>query len=459
MSTVQRSYSLYELVASVRRCIEANYNERYWIRAETSGVNLNIRSGHCYLELEERQEGGGCKARIKANIWRDTYEHIHRKFHLAGLKPLASGMNILCQVQVKYHEQYGISLLILDIDTEYSLGEIARQRQETINRLKREGIFDDNKHLELPQPLQRLAIVSSPTAAGYEDFLHQLKANNYQLQFYTALYQAQMQGEGTGGSIIAALERIAQDMQCFDAVVIIRGGGAVSELRAFDDYELCYYCTQYPLPIIAGIGHDRDVSILDMVANTSLKTPTAVAEFLVQYQLDLLQSLEDQALRLKQATNLMQTERQRQLLECSLRLPHLAGRILKQEQNKQSYLKEVLHQSAKRQLQSSRQQVEGHCTLLPYLVRTHLQRLSQHLEQSQQRLKLPIKAHQQRYLSQLQGYEQSIRLADPKNVLRRGFAWLEQKGRILSKDDALNTGDEVTIRLYDRALEAIIHKV
>ena len=238
-ATTVRSFSLTELLGSVRRCLEHSFPDRYWVRAEVSDLRRAGGQGHGYLELLEKGEEGDVVAKVRATIWSSTYTLIEQRFERSGVGKLSSGMSILALVGIAFHPQYGLSLNIIDIDPNYSLGEIARLRLETIQRLKRNGLFTMNKELDLPFPLQRIAIISSPTAAGYGDFMRQLHENPYGVVLYTALFTAQMQGNDTTASILAALGRIAEVEEHFDAVVIIRGGGAVSELRAFDDYTLC----------------------------------------------------------------------------------------------------------------------------------------------------------------------------------------------------------------------------
>lgn len=446
-SSPQKSFTLYELMASVRRCIEASFTGKYWIRAESSDVRVAGGSGHCYLELLEKDENHNIRTKVRANIWRSTYLSITENFRRAGLAPLASGMSIMCLVQVQFHEQYGLSLVVHDIDPNYSLGEIERQRRETIARLKREGVFDDNKAIELPRPLQRLAIISSPTAAGYGDFMNHLKGNPYGFQFYTALFEAQMQGERTTPSVIAALGRIVNHADKFDAVVIIRGGGAVSELRAFDEYELCYFCTQFPLPIITGIGHERDRSVLDEVAQTSLKTPTAVAEFLIHSLLNEYSILENYTDRLRNAVNLYQVEAHRRLMEQSLRLPNVARRYLQYESLRQSKVRERLVISAKGILEHTRRKVEGIAIMLPFQVSKYQQAEGQRLNSIKQRLHSPLLRHRERYEADMGRYEQGIRLVHPKNILKRGFALVEQEGKLISDAQSLSSGDKLKIKL------------
>lgn len=449
-----RSYSLYELVGSVRRCLEASFSGRYWVRAETS--DLRRAGGHTYLELLEKDDGGSVRARVRAHVWAYTYASIEQRLREAGLASLTSGMSILALVQVAYHEQYGLSLNIVDLDPSYSLGEIARLRQETIARLKREHIFDDNKTLPLPRPLQRLAIVSSPTAAGLGDFMHQLSTNRYGLHFYTALFVAQMQGEHTTPSVIRALERVEQSLEAFDAVVIIRGGGAVSDLRAFDTYQLCSFCAQYPLPILCGIGHERDESVLDLVAHTSLKTPTAVAEYLIHRQLDELGRLSEQSQRLVQAVSLLSLERHRALAQLTLRLPHMAGRALQGEQRRQGELRQRLSTRARQRLEGSRQRLERIPPLVSYMVRGRMRHEQEALGRIATRLRLPLRAGVAHHVARLEQYEQAIRLAHPDNVLRRGFALVERAGRIVTQASDLAPGDRLRLRLGTGAIDATV---
>lgn len=455
MST-PRSFSLFELVSSVRRCIEATFSERYWIRAESSDVRIASGSGHCYLELLEKDERHNLKAKVRANIWRNTLSLITQRLKEAGLPSLSSGMEILCLVQVQYHEQYGLSLIIHDIDPNYSLGEIARLRQATIARLTKEGVINNNKALPLPRPLQRLAIISSSTAAGLEDFLDQLQGNPYGLYFHTALYEAQMQGNNTTESIITALNGVAEHLSSYDAVVIIRGGGAVSALRAFDDYELCFYCTQFPLPIIVGIGHERDVSVLDMVAHTSLKTPTAVAEYLIRtalYELSFIEQLTD---RIQRAVSLYQLERMRRLSELHLRIPSVATIAIQREQVSLSQRRERLITSARMRIEQSRRQIESAAALLPYQVRSLQARRQQQLESIQGRLLSPLRQHRERYQTTLARLEQAINLAHPDKILNRGFALISHAGKIVTQAGTLHSGDRVQIRLGNDQVDATV---
>jgi exodeoxyribonuclease VII large subunit len=281
--TQQSSVSLSELNRLVRDVIRKNFPDTYWVRAETSDVRQN-RSGHCYLEFIEKDPvTQAILARSRGTIWANTFQMLSTYFESETGQPFTSGLKVLVRVSVEFHEIYGFSLNVVDIDPTFTLGEMAKNRLLVLKRLEEEGVLTLNKELPLPELCNRIAVISSPTAAGYEDFCDQLKKNPYGLVFYTKLFPAIMQGEKSEASIIAALERIYAYRHLFDAVAIIRGGGATSELNCFDSYVLATHCAQFPLPIVVGIGHERDVTVLDIVAHTRAKTPTAVAEFFIDH--------------------------------------------------------------------------------------------------------------------------------------------------------------------------------
>ncbi len=278
--------SLLELQELIKKEVEGSFPGSIWITAEISGINNNV-SGHCYLDLVDYREGEkGIAAKARGMIWSSANRVLKPYFETTAGVPLSVGMHVLLKVQVQYSQVYGLSLSIMDIDPSYTIGEFELKRQQTIKRLKDEGCFDLNSGLPLPLLPRRFAVVSSVTAAGYRDFMRHLHENEYGFVFKTELFQAQMQGDEAPQSIIEALENIAavQDSEpegVFDAVIMIRGGGSVTDLSCFDDYELSMNIAQFPLPVITGIGHDHDFHVCDMVAHTYLKTPTAVADFII----------------------------------------------------------------------------------------------------------------------------------------------------------------------------------
>lgn len=274
MSTI----SLRELSDYISEVLAAECAETYWIRAEIA--SLSIRSGHGYFELVEKSAKGVLQAKARATCWSSLYGMLQAYFKEQTGLALQVGMQVLLEVEVNYHAVYGLSLNIVGIDPQYTIGDMQRQRELIIKRLQNEGVFDMQRSLVLPTLVRRIAIVSSEQAAGYEDFIHQLQASPY--TFSTTLFPAVVQGEGAERSIVKALDAICERHDAYDVVVIIRGGGAVTDLGCFDNYEIAAHCAQFPLPVLTGIGHTKDVSITDMVVFMALKTPTAVATFLVE---------------------------------------------------------------------------------------------------------------------------------------------------------------------------------
>lgn len=262
---------------------------RVWVTAELSDVRVNA-NGHCYMELLQKDERGFDLAKIKAVIWRSNYQTLASKFFAATGQRFATGLKVMVMLSASIHQVYGLSVVISDINADYTMGDVIRHRREIINRLRKEGILDDNRRLDFPTPTQRIAVISAEGAAGYGDFINQLSGNPYGLRFDCNLFNASMQGENTAPSVIAALDRIAADGS-WHCVVIIRGGGATSDLLAFDNYDLAAAVAQFPIPVIVGIGHERDTTVLDDIACKRVKTPTAAAEFLISLGKTAIDSL------------------------------------------------------------------------------------------------------------------------------------------------------------------------
>ena len=299
--------TLTELCALIGETLDESLAGSFWVKAEIS--SLSERGGHMYLDLID-----GKTAKMRATCWAGTKEMLMAYFESETGQHLQPGLNVLVEAEIQYHPVYGLSLSIVGIDPRYTLGDIARQRQQTINQLQKDGLLDAQQLLTLPTLIRRIAVISSPNAAGYEDFKHQLDNSGY--HFETQLFGATMQGEQAPKSIIAALEEIAD----FDAVAIIRGGGATTDLSCFDNYELCAVCAQYEIPILSGIGHTRDISVLDLVAHQALKTPTAVAEWLIH-------RMDEQAERLRNLFTRLQRTAERQILIRRHRIDMLQQRL------------------------------------------------------------------------------------------------------------------------------------
>ena len=283
---MEEPLTLQGLNSMVRAAVSEALPSRYWVTGELSEVR-ETTAGHCYIELVQRDEATGeIVAKARGTIWARIYSLLRPCFLEETGQPFAMGLKVLLQVTVGFHELYGYALDVCNIDPTYTVGEMARRRQIIIKQLTDEGVIDLNKELPFPLLPQRIAVISSPTAAGYGDFCDQLHGNRYGFVFYPHLFPSPMQGNGVEQGIIAALDRIAADIDMWDVVIIIRGGGATSELSCFDTYDLANNCAQFPLPIITGIGHQRDESVLDIVAHTRAKTPTAAAELLIHAMLE-----------------------------------------------------------------------------------------------------------------------------------------------------------------------------
>ena len=431
----RQELSLLELNNRVKEAVLNAFPETCWVRAEMSDVRTNAASGHCYLEfIEKNAITGQLAAKTRGSIWAKTFRMLKPYFEMETGQAFASGLKVLVKVSVEFHELYGYSLTVLDIDPAYTLGDMIRKRMEIIRQLKEEGVFTLNKELPFPVLPKRIAVITSPTAAGYEDFLNQLMNNKAGYPFYTKLFQALMQGERTEESVIAALDRVYQYVDHFDVVVIIRGGGATSDLNSFDSYLLAANCAQFPLPIISGIGHERDDTILDMVAHTRVKTPTAVAEFLIG-QMD------------KAAVEV--DELQQDI--CSL-----ATDILSRQKNFLQLLGSRLPALAINRIERNRSLLQRLGGQLPAIASSLLKQRASSLDALQLHLKnrLETKLTEQSRFIQLT--EQFVRMASPDYVLKRGYSLTLKDGKIIKHAAALKEGDELVTRFADGEVRSTI---
>lgn len=433
-----QSCSLYELTTQVRRTLEDSFADAYWVRAETSDVRVNAASGHCYLEFVEKSpETNLLVAKARGSIWARTFRLLKPYFELETGQAFTSGLKVLVKVTVEFHELYGFSLNVLDIDPSYTLGDMMRRRQEIIRRLQDEGVFNLNRELVLPELTRRLAVITSPTAAGYEDFTNQLLNNPQGYPFYIKLFPALMQGEKTEESVIAALDRIYEHRDLFDAVIIIRGGGATSDLNSFDSYLLAANCAQFPLPILTGIGHERDDTIVDLVAHTRLKTPTAVAAFLLE-RMD----------RVAGELSLLQQQ-----------LVQDAERILLAQRNFLQLLSTRFPERVLNRIERSRSELHRLAAALPSAVSTLLARQDKGLVQMKGRIRSAVENRCSREKQQLQLAEQFIRMASPDYVLKRGYSLALKDGRIVKSPAGLALGDSLTVRWADGEAQTEIKKL
>ncbi len=431
----REALSLLELNTRIRVTLAEAFPDTCWVRAEMSDVRVNASSGHCYLEFVEKDpRSGQLLAKVRGSIWAKTFRMLKPYFEMETGQSFTSGLKVLVKVAVEFHELYGLSLTVLDIDPAYTLGDMARRRMEIIRQLQEEGVFTLNKELPFPLLPRRIAIITSPTAAGYEDFLHQLTENKGGYPFYTKLFPALMQGDRTEASVIAALDRIDRHRELFDVVVIIRGGGATSDLNSFDSYLLAANCAQFPLPIITGIGHERDDTVVDLVAHTRLKTPTAVAEFLIA-RMDLVgEELEGLRQGVVSLTRDHLSRRTTELQLLTTRFPAVVtGRIERDHS--------LLRILAGR---------------LPTGTSGLLERRRAELEREGLRLRngsASLLAEGGRFI---QLTEQFVKMASPDYILRRGYSLSLKEGRIIKHATDLRSGDELTTRFSDGEVKSTI---
>ena len=352
---IDKRYSLLELNRMVRESIECEMPEEYWVEAELS--ECRETRGHCYMELIQKDELSATPvAKAQAKCWANKWLTIRPYFERITGQQLHAGMKVLLQVYPQFHEAYGFSWIVNDIDPTYTIGDMARKRQEIIKKLKDEGVFDLQKELQLPMFCQRIAVISSQTAAGYGDFCNQLADNPYGFKFETQLFPATMQGEGVEQSIISALERIYDTD--YDCVVIIRGGGATSDMSGFDTLALAENVANFPIPIITGIGHERDESILDMVSHTRVKTPTAAAAFLIEHLKEVLDVIDSSQDRIARYAQQKLTTLNSQLAIVSESIPRLFSLVKTRQESKLDIFEQRMRTSIDRRLTSESHKLE-----------------------------------------------------------------------------------------------------
>lgn len=413
MST-DASITLYELNSIVKNLLSESLPRFFWIKAETSDVREN-QNGHCYLEFIEKDVNNrNIIAKSRASIWSNTYKMLRMFFEKETGQRFTSGLKVLVQISVEFHELYGYSLTVHDIDPTYTLGDQAKNRALILKQLEEDGVLTLNKELELSVLTNRIAIISSPTAAGYEDFCNQLQTNAEGYVFYTKLFAAVMQGNRTEESVISALEKIYEHTDCFDAVVIIRGGGATSELSYFDSYMLAASCAQFPLPIITGIGHERDDTVLDIVAHTRAKTPTAVAEFLIE--------------RMNATAN--------DLLYFQQTISHNITQKLLEES---VFLKEVT-------------------THLSYKINNRIKTGLNNLDQIVLRFNNATKKLLTEQKHYLEIKEQHLHLISPENILKKGYTLTLKNNKIMKEAKGIVAGDSITTVFADGQINSKVLK-
>lgn len=411
MEQQEKAMTLLELNSMVRTTLERGMRDDYWVEAELAEARET--RGHCYMELTQKDELSNTPvARASAKCWKQTWALLSPYFERTTGQPLHAGMKVLLKVYPNFHEAYGFSWIVTDIDPTFTVGDMARRRLEIIAALKAQGIFDMNRQLELPMFAQRIAVISSETAAGYGDFCNQLADNPYSFQFRTTLFPAIMQGERIEETVIAALERIYEDIDNYDCVVIIRGGGATSDMSGFDTLALAENVAQFPLPIITGIGHDRDESVLDMVSCIRVKTPTAAAAHLISHLLTISKRIDNLGERIARTATMQMEIQKIRLASLSERIPSVFSLMRIKQEARLDSLNERLKMA----------------------IRQVLDRQGHHLEMLNQRASA----------------------LDPKLLLSRGYSITIHNGKAVRDAKALKSGNEIETILQHGTLKSIV---
>lgn len=410
----KETYSLSQLTRFINQVFKVNFESTVWIKAEISELR-EASNGHCYLEfIEKDPDTDTLIAKMKANIWANTYRMLKPYFESSTGQQLHAGIKVLVSVTVDFHDVFGLSLNIRDIDPTYTLGELAKRRLEIIRQLEKDGVMEMNKSLELATLPNRVAVISSPTAAGYDDFCNQLENNPDGFVFYKKLFPAIMQGDMATGSIIEALDKIYEYADLFDVVIIIRGGGATTDLACFDSYELALNCAQFPLPIIAGIGHQRDLSIVDMVAHTSVKTPTAAATLLIEMMEEAKNRMTDAYTAIYQLLNQKIQNQQQKIADISWKIKHA-----------------LLNKTANKKLTLERQK----------------SRLIQ-------AIRLTISAQK----NKLALIENSVERHSPAFLLKYGYTITTINGKRISSVNDVQDGDTIKTYVSDGEVKSVVEK-
>ena len=425
--------SLFELNNLVREVIATDLSMEYWVEAELSEVR-EVR-GHCYMELVQRDMFSNTPvAKASAKCWKSKWMYVRPKFEQITGQYLHTGMKVMLKVYADFHEAYGFSWIVTDINPEYTLGDMAKKRMQIIEQLKQEGVFDLQKELEIPMFAQRVAVISSLNAAGFGDFTRQLTDNSYGFKFQVELFPAIMQGEGIEGSVIAALDAINERLDEFDVVVIIRGGGATSDMSGFDTLALAENVANFPLPIITGIGHDRDESVLDMISHTKVKTPTAAAALLVEH-LEVVWQM------LIEAENELVTVAQHRIENEKQRLSHIAEKIPVLFSLVKTHYENVLDKLLMTISSMINEKVssEKHNVLL-----------------MEEKIKPLVDVRLQREKHHLMMLEQRVKALDPEILLKRGYSITLCKGKVVVDASMLKSGDEVETKVRKGTFKSII---
>lgn len=449
------SLTLYELNKAIKSVINHNFDTQLWIVAEIHNLNLH-KSGHCYLELVQKSKSDdSIIAQARATIWASQFKYISSFFRSATNSELSKGMNVMLKVIVDFHEVYGFSLNVRDIDPSYTLGDLERRKKEIIDKLIVLGVYDNNKKLTLPYVIKNIAVISSRGAAGFEDFMTQLENNIYKYRWNIVLFDSDMQGPNTEKSLISSLDLIFEKQHLFDVVCIIRGGGSKADLSFFDNFNIAYKITQFPLPVITGIGHERDESVIDMVAHTKLKTPTAVAEYLINYNYNFEKNIDEIHKYIILKSNEIIKSQMLFITSIVFSLNKTKELIQKQKDslNEKYY---ILKNQVKNLLKNEKIKIDDASKIIKIKPSNLISKTINNREADFQQLKKLYYRNLLQIQNNLFNIEKRLKLSDPKNLLMRGFSITKINGKTIKPFMQINKGDIIETILVSRKLYSSI---
>ncbi len=426
--------SLLDFNSRIKALVNSPTVQNCWIKAETSDVQVRT---HCYMELVQKNDRGDIVARIGAIIWGNVFQALNAKFEAVTGQKIATGLSVMVRVSASFNEKFGLKVVVSDINPEFTLGDMIRQRLEIIRKLEAEGLTELNRQIEMVPVPQRIAVISATGAAGYGDFTNQLNGNQYGVKFYTALFSASMQGANTVPSVMAALDRIETHSEHLDCVVIIRGGGSTSDLNSFDNYELAARVARCALPVIVGIGHERDETVLDYVAGVRVKTPTAAAEYLINRGVAALA-------RLGELTTAVTTTAKDMVARATEQL---------------KYYGDFIPLSAKRVIETSRLSIDNAATAIPLCVKGRIEAESLRLSHCRDIVRVSAQQRLSNEQTRLQSWADKLEILSPRNILNRGFALAMRNGEFVTDPSQIKAGDNVTIHLKAGKVRTTVNEV
>jgi exodeoxyribonuclease VII large subunit len=453
--TEKKIYSLKEIAESIQRAVSQWYSRSYWIKAEMTKLNLYTHSGHCYPDLVEKEDDK-VVAQMRATLWSNDFQRINQQFLEVTREPLKDGISILMNAMIRFHPVYGLSLEIHDIDPRFTLGELAKRKQETILKLKAEGIFERNKVLELPLLPQRIAVISVETSKGYADFLNEIEGNPWGYKFFHMLFPSLLQGDEAIKSIMGQLERVRKVKSHFDAVAIIRGGGGDVGLSCYDDFRLAKEVALFPIPVLTGIGHSTNETVVQMVAHRNTITPTALAQYLIQQFHNYVVPLrENQRLIIETGRQLVKDHKNNLLSQTRLfksisaiSLGDSTGSLIRMANQVFYQFREMVNIHAQ-----ALSNTLGIIRKMPLLILESQKAIISELVKSSEK----SLSHQLMIESnKISGLENQVRALDPQNVLQRGFSITRKKGKALNQSKELKGGDLLETEFYDGKVTSIV---